>query len=161
MPHLSAASVSSPATPIRFLLVGDSVALTMGMGLGVDADQRYGVDFVDEGALGCDLDSVPVDLSGVVSPATPGCLDWWATWSGWEAEFHPDVVGILVGRWEVSDHLYDGQWVHVGDPAWDAHLTAEVNAAVEHLHGRRLPGDPVHHAVRRPVPRGRRRHAVQ
>ena len=105
MPHLSAASLASASTPIRFLLVGDSVALTMGMGLGVDALQRYGVDFLDEGTLGCDLDSVPVNLSGVVVPPTPGCLDWWSTWSAWVTDFHPDVVGMLVGRWEVSDHL--------------------------------------------------------
>jgi hypothetical protein len=92
--------------------------------------QRYAVDFLDEGTLGCDLDSVPVNLSGVVSPPTPGCLDWWSTWSTWEADFHPDVVGILIGRWEVSDHLDNGQWVHVGEPVWDAHLTAELDTAV-------------------------------
>jgi peptidoglycan/LPS O-acetylase OafA/YrhL len=130
VPRLSAATVSSSDTPIRFLLVGDSVALTMGMGLGVDVAQRYGVDFLDEGALGCDLDSVPVDLSDVPSPPTPGCLDWWSTWSTWESDFHPDVVGILIGRWEVSDHLDNGQWVHVGEPVWDAHLTAELDTAV-------------------------------
>ena len=131
VPHLSAVTASSAATPIRFLLVGDSVALTMGMGLGVDVAQRYDVDFLDEGALGCDLDSVPVNLSGAVVPPTPGCLDWWSTWSTWESEFHPDVVGILVGRWEVSDHLDNGQWVHVGDPGWDAHLAAELNTAID------------------------------
>ena len=130
VPRLSAATVSSASTPIRFLLVGDSVALTMGMGLGVDVAQRYDVDFLDEGTLGCDLDSVPVNLSGVVTPATPGCFDWWSTWSTWEADYHPDVVGILIGRWEVSDHLYNGQWVHVGEPVWDAHLSAELDTAV-------------------------------
>ena len=131
MPRLSAATVASRSNPIRFLLVGDSVALTLGMGLGVDVAQRYGVDFLDEGTLGCDLDSVPVNLSGAVVPATPGCLDWWSTWSTWVADFHPDVVGLLVGRWEVSDHLDNGAWVHVGEPAWDAHLTAEINTAVD------------------------------
>jgi len=131
VPHMSAATVSSPATPIRFLLVGDSVALSMGMGLGVDAVQRYNIDFLDEGTLGCDLDSTPVSLSGAVVPATPGCPDWWSTWATWVADFHPDVVGMLVGRWEVSDHLYDGQWVHVGEPVWDAHLTGEIDSAVD------------------------------
>jgi hypothetical protein len=130
VPHLSAATLSSRSTPVRFLLVGDSVALTMGMGLGVDSLQRYGVDFLDEGTLGCDLDDLPVDLSGAVVPPTPGCLDWWSTWSGWVSDFHPDVVGMLVGRWEVSDHFYNGQWVHVGDPVWDAHLVVEINAAI-------------------------------
>ena len=140
VPHLSATTVSSASTPVRFLLLGDSVALTMGMGLGVDSLGRYGVDFLDEGTLGCELDDVPVDLSGTISPATAGCLDWWSTWSTWVADFRPDVVGLLVGRWEVSDHFYEGRWVHVGDPAWDAHLTSELGTAVDILsaHGAKV-----------------------
>ncbi len=38
---------------------------------------------------------------------------------------------MLIGRWEVSDHLYNGQWVHVGEPAWDAHLVAELEPAID------------------------------
>ena len=37
---------------------------------------------------------------------------------------------MLIGRWEVSDHLWHGQWLHVGDPVWDRHLTAELDQAV-------------------------------
>ncbi len=128
--HPGSAS-AAPSGPVRFLLVGDSVAMTMGMGLGVDDVSRYGVDELDAGTLGCDLDDLEVNLSGQVGAATPGCLDWWSTWSDWVADFHPDVVGLLIGRWEVSDHLYDGQWVHVGDPKWDAHLMNEINVAID------------------------------
>ena len=98
------------------------------------------MDFLDEGTLGCELDDLPVNLSGTITPATPGCLDWWATWSTWVADFRPDVVGLLVGRWEVSDHFYDGRWVHVGDPDWDAHLTSELETAVNILsaHGAKV-----------------------
>jgi hypothetical protein len=124
------APTAAASGPVRFLLVGDSVAMTMGMGLGVDDVSRYGVDELDEGALGCDLDDVDVNLNGQVGAATPGCVDWWSTWSGWVSTFHPDVVGLEIGRWEVSDHLYQGRWVHVGDPAWDAHLIDEIDVAV-------------------------------
>jgi peptidoglycan/LPS O-acetylase OafA/YrhL len=120
----------APAGPVRFLLVGDSVAMTLGMGLGVDDISRYGVNELDEGTLGCDLDDVEVNLNGQVGAATPGCVDWWSTWSGWVSAFHPDVVGLEIGRWEVSDHLYQGRWVHVGDPQWDAHLMDEIDVAV-------------------------------
>ncbi|MFZ0668027.1 MAG: acyltransferase, partial [Acidimicrobiales bacterium] len=41
--------------PIRFLLVGDSVALTAGEGLRVESQQRYGVRIFDWGIAGCDL----------------------------------------------------------------------------------------------------------
>ena len=76
-----AAAGAFPADPIRFLLLGDSVALTLGVGLGVESVARYGVERrTTRALLGCDLDDVEVRLSGVVGPATPGCPDWWATW---------------------------------------------------------------------------------
>jgi hypothetical protein len=40
---------------------------------------------------------------------------------------------MLIGRWEVSDHLWQGKWVHVGDPVWDRHLIAELNQAIDIL----------------------------
>jgi hypothetical protein len=43
------------------------------------------------------------------------------------------VVGLLIGRWEVSDHLYEGHWVHIGDPVWDRHLVADLNDIVDIL----------------------------
>jgi len=116
--------------PIRFVMVGDSVGLTLGVGLGVDSLDNYGVRLFDGGLLGCDLDDVEVRLSGVVKAATPGCIDWRTRWRAGIDSIRPDVVGLLIGRWEVSDHLYQGRWVHVGDPVWDRHLTAELDQAV-------------------------------
>jgi peptidoglycan/LPS O-acetylase OafA/YrhL len=121
--------------PIRLLIVGDSVGLTLGVGLGVDSLQRYGVRLFNGGELGCDLDDVEVRLSGTVQPATPGCIGWRSTWRSGVARIRPDVVGLLLGRWEVSDHLYEGHWVHVGQAAWDRHLTAELEQAVDILSG--------------------------
>ena len=116
--------------PVRFLLLGDSVALTLGTGLAEQSVPRFGVTLIDRGTLGCDLDDVPVRLSGSVGPATPGCIGWRKTWPAEISRYRPDVVGILVGRWEVSDHLWHGHWVHIGDTAWDRHLAAELTQAV-------------------------------
>lgn len=117
--------------PIRFLVLGDSVALTLGMGLAVDTVKTYGVREYDDATIGCDLDpTLEVHLSGQVGPATPGCKDWQALWAGDVARTRPDVVGILLGRWEVADHLYDGQWTHIGEPLWDDHLASELAQAV-------------------------------
>ena len=38
--------------PVQLLLLGDSIVLTLGMGLSVDARTRYGVDVVDNAAVG-------------------------------------------------------------------------------------------------------------
>jgi hypothetical protein len=119
--------------PIRFALFGDSVALTLGVGLNVDAQSSYGVLIQDGAILGCDLDNTEVNLSGVVGPATQGCLGWRTRFPKLMARYHPEVTGLLLGRWEVSDHLYQGHWVHVGDAVWDRHLTAELDQAVDIL----------------------------
>jgi peptidoglycan/LPS O-acetylase OafA/YrhL len=119
--------------PVRFALFGDSVALTLGVGLNVDSVARYGVRVQDGASLGCDLDDTEVETSGVVGPATPGCIGWRTVWPQLMTRYHPEVTGLLLGRWEVSDHLYQGHWVHVGQPAWDRHLTAELDQAVDIL----------------------------
>ena len=124
------AAAAAADTPVHFLLLGDSVALTMGLGLSVDSVSTYHVNVADEGTLGCELDNVDVLQGGVVTPATPGCPDWRTTWPTEVSFFRADVVGLLIGRWEVTDHFYDGQWVHVGEPVWDEHLLAELNQAV-------------------------------
>ncbi len=119
--------------PISLAIVGDSVALTLGVGLAADSVRHYGVRVYDGATLGCDLDDVEVRLSGTVDPPTPGCADWRTGWRAGIDRLRPDVVGLLIGRWEVSDHLWGGQWTHVGEPAWDAHLVAEIDQAVDIL----------------------------
>ncbi|HEY5252975.1 MAG TPA: acyltransferase family protein, partial [Acidimicrobiales bacterium] len=127
--------------PIRLLLLGDSVALTLGLGLSVDTASHYGVREYDEAALGCDLDpNLRIHRSDAVAPATRGCVNWPVVWAGDVKRKSPDVVGILLGRWEVADHYFDGQWTHVGQPLWDDHLAAELGQAVRVVsaHGARV-----------------------
>ncbi len=117
------------AHPVRFALFGDSVALTLEVGLNVDSVSRYGVRVLNGSWLGCDLDDVEINVSGVVGPATPSC-GWQSFWAHLMVRDRPEVTGLLLGRWEVTDHLYQGHWVHVGDPVWDRHLTSELDQAV-------------------------------
>ena len=119
------------AHPVRFMLFGDSLALTMAIGLGVDS-KAWGVKTqFQHPALGCDLD--PEDqiiVSGTQEPATPGCLDWQHRWPAWIHTQRPEVVGLFLGRWEIVDHLHDGVWMHIGQASWDSHLTAELDQIV-------------------------------
>ncbi len=158
----AAASVASPTTgltvaqsqalagrgafgrsPTKFLLLGDSQALTLGIGLSVD-DQRWGVALDDQAQIGCDFDQGttghdPVEIRGGGNPPGPpegGCLDWPASWAAMVDAKHPAVVGLLMGRWEVFDHRLNGRWTHVGEPDWDAHLLAAMNLAVDVLSSR-------------------------
>ncbi len=126
-------SHAAPAAPVRALLVGDSLGVTLGEGLAVDS-ARWGVT-VDQGAaLGCDLDpQSTVDVMGVVGPAAQGCADWQTAWTAAVARDHPQVVLMLLGRWEVLDRRYNGRWTHVGEQPWDSHLRDELDQAIDTL----------------------------
>ena len=121
--------------PVRLLILGDSIALTLGMGLSERSQARYGVAVSDHGSLGCDLDpQLEVFISGRAGPATQGCGLWRGLWPLMAAGERPQVVALGLGRWEVADHLLDGQWVHIGEPAWDRHLSADLESAVANFH---------------------------
>ena len=53
------------------------------------------------------------------------------------AQTDPDVVVVLLGRWESIDRLYDGRWAHVGERAFDEHLQSELSQiiAITSSHG--------------------------
>jgi hypothetical protein len=125
--------------PIRFLFVGDSVEVTMYLGLRVDSKERYGVDVIDGGDLGCDLSPYPSLLQGAIRnppiSTEPGlnCPHWETDWKQEVTTYRPQVAGILVGRFELADHLYQGHWVHVGQPGWDSVLLSELDHLVDLL----------------------------
>ncbi len=117
--------------PVRFMLFGDSVAVTLEVGLMQRATPTWGVDLQPESALGCDLDpNLEIRVSGKVGLATQGCRGWQTKIPKLVAEKRPAVVGLMLGRWETTDHLYQGKWTHIGEPVWDDHLQAEFNQAI-------------------------------
>jgi peptidoglycan/LPS O-acetylase OafA/YrhL len=118
------------AHPERALLIGDSIGLTLGWGLGVDAP-AWGITVNNQAYAGCDLDpESTVNVMGVVSKAAQGCPEWPTTWAGLVAQTRPDVVVVLLGRWQSIDRFYDGRWTHIGEPAYDAHLESELSQII-------------------------------
>jgi peptidoglycan/LPS O-acetylase OafA/YrhL len=131
------ASAAFTTNPVRFLLLGDSVALTLGIGLSYHSIRNYGVSINNQAPIGCDLDPDLMSKTlGTVGPAPPGCVHWQSVWAKELDRYRPQVVGLSLGRWEVADHLYLGQWTHVGQPLWDGHLLGELNQAVKLLASR-------------------------
>ena len=102
------------------------------IGLTKDSIRHYGVKVYPEAALGCDLDLAPSRLGGVVYQGQPGvnCGSWQSDWRHDVRKVHPEVAGLLIGRFELADHFYGGSWVHVGQPGWDRHLSLELDQAV-------------------------------
>jgi peptidoglycan/LPS O-acetylase OafA/YrhL len=125
-----APSGASASNPIHALLLGDSMALTLGEGLSQGAS-AWGVSVDNKGSLGCDLDpQTTVNVMGTVSQTAQGCPRWQATWPRLIAQTNPDVVFVLLGRWESLDRKYGGRWTHVGEPDFDTHLQSELSQVV-------------------------------
>ena len=118
---------------VRILLLGDSLAYTLGNGLGVQAGS-WGATLENQGILGCDLDpDSVVNIEGSVTQAAQGCANWQQTWQHQVDRLDPDVVAVLLGRWEVSDRIVGGRWTRIGEPAWDNRYAGELGQAIRIL----------------------------
>ena len=146
------------STPIRVLLVGDSQALTLGIGLqaALTANpSRYDrIRMLNEGILGLrrrrrdDGDRVGttfiVGLPCTPDPARrkcpPGgvfgprqnvpCQEWTSAWKDWVRQLKPNVVVLLAGGGEVLDRVYDGRLTNILNPTFAAYVKSQLEKAV-------------------------------
>jgi len=122
--------------PVRVLVVGDSISLTLDIGLNEHA-RDYGVRATNGGIFGCGVTTgSEYQLKGVDAPMAPECsgsppdFQWPNLWEYRIHQIRPDVVMILAGRWEVTNRTYDGAWTNIENPAYAAYVKAELSDAV-------------------------------
>ena len=109
----AATSTAASGKPVKVLLVGDSIAGTLGVGLAEEAHQ-YNVQIANEGTPGCSLSmqsQIKVLFYTVARtrPATSArtptrCFD---TWRKWVDAYNPDVV-VYLARGETFDQVVGG-----------------------------------------------------
>ncbi len=135
----SNARVGSPQSRLagagtsRVLFVGDSIALTLANALSL-GEAPYKVHIDNVGLVGCGVSRDDQKFEGQVTPPPSAeCLDWPDVRRQQVRQDQPDLVALLVGRWETTDQLRNGQWLHIGDPALDAYLSAELDQAIDVL----------------------------
>jgi peptidoglycan/LPS O-acetylase OafA/YrhL len=115
---------------LKVLLVGDSLALTVAVGMAPYA-RAYGIDLGGRSHTGCGVAiALPLLDHGVVGDPFTNCPTWPTWWADDVDQLHPQVVGLVIGFWEVVDRSYQGRWQHLGDPAFDAYETAQLERAV-------------------------------
>ena len=109
---------------------GDSVAWTM---------MRYlpptpGIKFVDNTTIGCGIvRGGPYRYQGRTLDQKPECDAWPDRWAQRIGYDRPDVVLLIIGRWETIDRVNEGHWTHIGDPAFDQYLTGELRRGLDIL----------------------------
>jgi peptidoglycan/LPS O-acetylase OafA/YrhL len=146
-PGVSPAALESPSSPIEtprpaaspkagaprlhtVSVFGDSIAWTL---------MRYlpatpGINFIDHTVIGCGVvRGGPYRYFGQTLEQKPECDTWPERWSQRIAYDKPDVVLLIVGRWETIDRVHNGDWTHTGDPDFDQYLTGELKRALDVL----------------------------
>jgi peptidoglycan/LPS O-acetylase OafA/YrhL len=114
----------------RVAVFGDSVAWTM---------MRYlpptpGLSFTNYTTIGCGIArGGPYRYVGDTLSQKPECDTWPSRWAQRINHDRPDVVLLIVGRWEVVDRMNEGHWTRIGEPAYDAYLRAELSRALDIL----------------------------
>ncbi len=138
-PPSSRAPVGGPK--IRVLVVGDSTALTLGIGLSSPPlAKAYHFTESDQGQLGCGVTIGTLhEIQGQIAPSAADCLpdpppgrvQWPEEWQGWIDSFQPNLVVLLAGRWEVVNRTYNGRWTNILDPAYAAYVKSQLQRAVD------------------------------
>jgi peptidoglycan/LPS O-acetylase OafA/YrhL len=115
----------TPGGP-RVLMLGDSVAWTLGEYL--PPDPR--IWFINGAKGGCGIARLPeIRYVGKAHTNYPGCTEWDSRWRDTVRRTDPDLVVILLDRWELMDRRLNGRYQHVGDPEFDAYLASELTLA--------------------------------
>jgi peptidoglycan/LPS O-acetylase OafA/YrhL len=155
------ATIPAPyaATPVRVLLVGDSQALTFGLGLQgaltAHPDRYDHLRMLNEGILGCGVaEGTTATESGqpftIGLPCTPHpgrgtcppggvfgphqnvpCQAWTKAWADWVQQLKPNVVVLLAGGGEILDRAYRGHVTNILHPAFAAYVKSQLEKAVQ------------------------------
>jgi peptidoglycan/LPS O-acetylase OafA/YrhL/lysophospholipase L1-like esterase len=140
-------SSSNPAThtstrrPVKVLLVGDSLAGSLGVGLALEARQ-YGIQLVNEGSPSCSVSMQgEIQVLWYTVPPNPPCDvagnadSLLTTWRQWVDAYNPDVV-VYLARGETFNQQFHGALQNLGESAFDSYVSSRFNSAAEVLDSR-------------------------
>ncbi|HUY86348.1 MAG TPA: YCF48-related protein, partial [Acidimicrobiales bacterium] len=134
----------SSASPTSLLVVGDSMANTMGIGLAAQQDW-YGLSITNEGILGCGVtEGSPVTLDGNSTQVAGECSGQLSLGNPqleqkWETDiqtFDPQTVLLVAGRWEVVDRQFNGTMMNITQVPYQGYVLSQLRKAVEILTSR-------------------------
>ena len=141
LPHpVAMSAVRYDQPPLKVLLVGDSMAGSLGVGL-QEVAAAYHVELANAGHPGCSLsmDGVIELTYSTASPGHPCVLDrpgaLLSAWQSWVDAFRPDVV-VYLARSDLIDQKLHRRWTHVGRPAFNRWYLSRLDAGIRVLASR-------------------------
>jgi peptidoglycan/LPS O-acetylase OafA/YrhL len=119
--------------PKRVLLVGDSLAFTLGEPW-LENEDSYGVQLADAGVLGCAFTTEgELDVGGTWEGQSAGCPNALKQWAADKKATHAQEVVVELGYRDQFDWKIDGKVVHLGQPAFDRYVQSQINRLVHVL----------------------------
>ncbi len=119
--------------PKRVLLVGDSLAFTLGVPW-LQNEERYGIQLADAGILGCAFTTEgELNVAGTWEGQSAGCPNALEEWAADEKALHPQAVIVELGYRDQFDWKINGKLVHLGQAAFDAYVQNRIDALVRTL----------------------------
>lgn len=116
--------------PKRVLLVGDSLAFTLGVPMLGDEDS-YGIELADAGILGCAFTTEgQMGLRGTWINQSAGCPSELHQWAHEEQVLHTQAVVVELGYRDEFDWRIHGRVVHLGQPAFDSYVQRQIDRLV-------------------------------
>jgi hypothetical protein len=122
-----------PCHPKRVLLIGDSIAFTLGVGL-MEDEQRYGVEMANAAILGCAFNTRgELNSRGKWEGQYAGCPTALQQWRRDERAFKAQAVVVELGYRDEFDWRWNGHLRHIGQSAYDAPLRSRIERYVQVL----------------------------
>jgi peptidoglycan/LPS O-acetylase OafA/YrhL len=119
--------------PKRVLLIGDSLAFTLGVPW-LGNEERYGIQLTDAAILGCAFTTQgELNVAGTWEGQSAGCPNALEQWAKEERALHPQAVVVEFGYRDQFDWRIDGKVVHLGQPAFDAYVQKQIDRMVQVL----------------------------
>jgi peptidoglycan/LPS O-acetylase OafA/YrhL len=119
--------------PKRVLLVGDSLAFTLGVPWLQD-EERYGIQLADAGMLGCAFTTEgELNVAGTWEGQSAGCPTALEQWAAVKKAMRAQAVVVELGYRDQFDWKINGKVVHLGQPAYDKYIRSQINHLVDVL----------------------------
>jgi peptidoglycan/LPS O-acetylase OafA/YrhL len=129
----SATTTFRTCPPKRVMVIGDSLAFTIGLPM-MDNEQSYGLQLANAAQLGCAFATKgQLDVNGSWEDPPAGCSSALSRWAQEEQALHAKEVIVELGYRDEFDWRWNGEVVHLGQPAFDAYVQRQIDRYVQVL----------------------------
>ena len=129
----SATRTFETCPPKRVMVIGDSLAFTVGLPM-MDDEASYGIQLANAAQLGCAFSTKgQLNVNGTWEDPPAGCSTALSQWAQDEKTLHTQEVVVELGYRDEFDWRWGNKVVHLGQPQFDAYVQEQIDRYVQVL----------------------------